>query len=74
MLELDETLRRCRFCGSVYAWRQSSSRYLKMTFCTFSCERKANGCLIDDFDYVKRTGLTPTQREELARLMEAVAG
>lgn len=25
-----------------------------MTYCTFSCERLANGCLIEDFDNVYR--------------------
>lgn len=50
----NERIRRCSGCGQLYDWRKSTSRYLKLTFCGFWCERKSNGFLIEDFDRVER--------------------
>lgn len=47
-----EHIRRCARCHTLYDWRSSSSRYLKMTYCGFWCERQASGFLIEDFDRI----------------------
>lgn len=68
-------LHRCENCSTLYDWRKSTSRYLKMTYCCYTCERKANGFLIEDFERVKRiVGMSLEKRVELARLLEMVAG
>lgn len=53
---MPEQFRNCQRpgCLCVYDWRKSSSRFLKLTFCSYTCERSTNGFLIEDFDYVTR--------------------
>lgn len=58
---MDSTLvegdnRYCEYCKFPYNWRKSTSKYLKMTFCCFTHERFANGCLIEDILDTQRTG------------------
>lgn len=50
-------------CLTAYDWRKSSSRFLKMTFCSYTCERAANGFLIEDFDDV----VQDTWKKEIIR-------
>ncbi|HEY6008327.1 MAG TPA: hypothetical protein VIU40_08395 [Geobacteraceae bacterium] len=47
-----EHMRRCYRCHTMYDWRSSSSRFLKMTYCSYWCELKVNGFLIEDIDRV----------------------
>lgn len=42
-----EALNSCQHCGNVYLWRKSTSRYLKMTYCSQLCEA-AEGMTIED--------------------------
>lgn len=51
---LNDEQRRCTRCGSIYEWRKSSSRSLKLTYCTFSCERISLGFLLEDLDAMFR--------------------
>lgn len=71
-----EYTRRCVICGAVYDWRKSTSRYLRMTVDSYTCERKLNGCLIEDFDGVYSKlgrGFEPElTTEEQQQLSEAV--
>ena len=45
---LSEDQRRCSRCASIYDWHKSTSRSLKMTYCSFSCERTGEGFLLED--------------------------
>ncbi|MFN0094127.1 MAG: hypothetical protein ACKVVT_05035 [Dehalococcoidia bacterium] len=42
-----EALRICGHCAQRYSWRRSTSRALKMTFCTALCERGALGFTLE---------------------------
>ena len=46
----------CDYCGIPYHWRKSSSRYLKMTFCSHTCEVSENGASIENMLAVERFG------------------
>jgi len=37
----------CKNCGIPYNWRKSTSRYLKMTYCTTMCEKSHSGQTIE---------------------------
>ena len=69
MLLLSDSQRRCVKCGSIYEWRRSSSRSLKLQYCTFSCERMDLGTLIEDIlvtfqrPVVDLSSLLPTLEE-----------
>ena len=61
-------IRTCARCGIAYDWRESVSRYLKMTYCNSLCERADLGFTIQ--------GLLATERAipelELAEESETV--
>ena len=38
---------RCQRCGRSYLWQRSTSRWLKMTFCSVLCERGALGFTLE---------------------------
>lgn len=48
-----DTLRTCERCGQMYPWRKSTSRYLKMAYCSGMCEAR-DGCTIEDLLNAKR--------------------
>lgn len=50
----DDRFRHCLKCGALYDWHKSSSRYRKMSFCSFSHERASEGFLIEDLFRVER--------------------
>lgn len=61
-------MRTCGRCGIAYDWRESMSRYLKMTYCNSLCERADLGFTIQ--------GLLLTERaagpSEGARAVEEI--
>lgn len=55
---MTEDNRYCESCGFPYQWRRSTSRSLKMTFCSITCERDELGTTIEDILAVERFGLS----------------
>jgi len=49
-----EELSRCKYCGTRYHFRKSTSWSLKMQFCSREHERAFNGCTIEDIFAVER--------------------
>lgn len=48
-----DALRTCERCGQKYHWRKSTSKSLKLTFCSQLCEARA-GCTIEDLMRAQR--------------------
>jgi hypothetical protein len=47
-------LQLCQHCGTRYEWKKSSSRWLRLTYCTWTCEKAGEGFLIEQLFEVER--------------------
>lgn len=61
---MTEDNRYCESCGMPYQWRKSTSRWLRMTYCSNFCEREDIGCTIEDILAVERFGLSYAAQKE----------
>ena len=64
-------IRHCARCATPYDWRRSTSRSLRMTYCTFLCEAADLGGTIESMLAVKRA--EPTESAEAEPAVDDVA-